>query len=94
LALRGLGSCFLGRETDAVPGHLGGREVPREQVQILLRDTQLAMGSNNVGVLGVLVVQGPELPALVELLLIVRKLGDMAENRDLLDEVLQSPGMD
>jgi hypothetical protein len=52
------------------------------------------MGSNNIGVLGVLVVQGPELPAFVELLLIVRKLGDMAEHRDLLDEVLKRPGMD
>jgi hypothetical protein len=51
------------------------------------------MGSNDVCVLRVLVVKGRQLPSAGQILFSVGELGDMAEDCDLLDKLLQRPGM-
>jgi hypothetical protein len=83
-----LRGCLLSCQLDTVPSKLRGGIGRGEQVQVLLSDSQLALASKNVCVLGVLIVKCGQLPARVKALFGVLELGHMAEDGDLFDKVL------
>jgi hypothetical protein len=89
----GLGCLSCGK-LDAVAGHFSFRVLLGDKVEVLLSNLQASMGSYNIGVFNVLVVQDAQAPIRVLVPLCILELGDLAEDSNLLDQTLQSTDMD
>ena len=74
---------------DPVPGNICSWVLLRQEIQILLRNCELAVGRCDVSVFNVLCVQRLEFPVVVLLLFGILEVGNFSEYRDLLDELLQ-----
>lgn len=91
--LRGYRLCPVG-ELDSLLSNLCCRVLGRQQIQILLSDLQLTVTSQDISVLSVLGVQRSKLPVLAGLAVGILEANNLAEDCDLLNEVLQRSGVD
>lgn len=74
---------------DAVSRYVCSRVLRRQEIQILLSNRQLAVRRSNVGILDILRVERAKLPVGLLLLFRILEFGDLSEDRNLLNEVLQ-----
>src|SRR5699024_8389073 len=78
------------RQLDAVSGDFSLGVLLWDKVKVFLGNLQPAMGSDNIRVFNIFLIQVAELPVRLLGTLRVLEVGDLAENSDLLDQALKS----
>jgi hypothetical protein len=73
---------------------VGAFELGRKKADVLLRAGQLSVSSQNISVLDIELVQRCKLPVRSGRLVSILEVGDLPEDRDLLDKCLQCLRMD
>lgn len=81
-------------QLDAVPSDLGFRVLLRDKVEVLLGNLQSSVSGHDIGVLDILVIEHAEFPVGVLGTFRILKVGNLAEDGDLLDQTLQSTNVD